>query len=360
MCKSVDSWVETASAVAQSLRQHWDYAGGQINAIAAPSRLAIQRAPGFYIGGDVGNVHAEAPTAVGLFNLNRVIEIACIIRIDRDDKVFAQDIASFELPCIDSFRHLVRLIQNIIRKFCRQMIFADDREHVDARSGGRPEHFDDFPFRIDVPRFPGFQANHDFVANIRGCPWLLISLRMDIDVVHKPRIIGHDIVKVSRPLQCADDGIVSALQDSNDTSFAPPFDAVIRRIARYARNHAVAMHGCPDILCCDENIRPTGCFWCEKSVADLMNRQFAGYEVRLSRKHISVLADARDLTRALELTQGFPQCNSFTGSQAKFASDIGLVERPVIFSCQQRQNLFSNLTSVYSHLGETIASSLTT
>jgi hypothetical protein len=98
----------------------------------------------------------------------------------------------------------------------------------------------------------------------------------------------------------------------------------------------------------------------EKSVADLMNRQFAGYEVGLSRKNISVLADARDLALALELTQCFPQCNSFTGSQAKFASDIGLVERPVIFSCQQRQNLFSNLTSVYSHLGETIGSTLTT
>src|SRR5437867_4474764 len=240
------------------------------------------------------------------------------------------------------------------------MIFADDREHVDARCGGRAEHFDDFPFRIDMPRFPGFQANHDFVAGIRGYTKPLILLRAYVDVVHKPRIVGHDVVKVPRPLQRADDRIVSALQNSNDTSFAPPFDAVMRRIARYARNHAVAMHGCPDVLCCDENIRPARCFWYEKSVADLMNRQFAGYEVGLSRKNISVLADARDLAPALELTQGFPQCNSFTGSQAKFASDIGPVQWSVIFSCQQRQNLFSNLTSVYSHLGEIIGSSLST
>ena len=126
MCEPIDSWVETANTVAQSLWQHRNYAIGQINAIAAPARFAVQRCPGFYVGGDIGNVHAEAPTAVGLFNLNRVIEIACIIRIDRDDKVFAQVFASFELPCIDSFRNPLRLIQNILRKFCRQMIFADD------------------------------------------------------------------------------------------------------------------------------------------------------------------------------------------------------------------------------------------
>jgi hypothetical protein len=120
------------------------------------------------------------------------------------------------------------------------------------------------------------------------------------------------------------------------------------------------MHRRSNIFRCDENIRLSGCFRHEKSVARLMNRQFAGYEVRLSRQNVSVPANTRDLAGALELTQGFPQWNSFTGSQAKFASDIGLVGRPVIFSRQERQNLFSNLTSVYSHLGETIASSLTT
>src|SRR4029077_591648 len=117
------------------------------------------------------------------------------------------------------------------------MIFADDRENVDAWCGRRPEHFDDFSFGIDMARLPGIQANHDFVTNIRRFPWLLISLRMYIDIVHKPRIIWHDIVKVPRPLQCADDGIVSALQDSNDTRFAASFDAIMRRrIARYTRN----------------------------------------------------------------------------------------------------------------------------
>src|SRR6266571_7173288 len=98
MCEPIDSWVEAANAVAQSLRQHRDHAIGQINAVAAPARFAIQRAPGFYIGGDIGNMHAEPPTTLGLLNLNRVIEIARVIRIDRDDEFFTQIFASLELP----------------------------------------------------------------------------------------------------------------------------------------------------------------------------------------------------------------------------------------------------------------------
>ena len=90
------------------------------------------------------------------------------------------------------------------------------------------------------------------------------------------------------------------------------------------------MHGGPDIFRCDENIRAARCFWCEKSVADLMNRQFAGYEIGLRRKNISVLADARDLARALELAQCFAQCNSSGAAESDFASDLSLVRRPVI------------------------------
>src|SRR6058998_3822283 len=98
MCEPIDSWIETANAVAQSLWQHWDYAVRQINAVAASPRLAIQRTRGFYVGSDIGNVHTEAPTGAGLFNLNCVIEIPCIIRIDCNDEFFAQIFAALELP----------------------------------------------------------------------------------------------------------------------------------------------------------------------------------------------------------------------------------------------------------------------
>src|SRR5213594_3998826 len=98
MCEPIDAWVETANAVAQSLRQHGDYAVGQINAVAAPARFAIQRAPGLHVGGDIGNMHAEAPTTLVLLDLDCVVEISRVIRIDCDDEFFAQIFASLEFP----------------------------------------------------------------------------------------------------------------------------------------------------------------------------------------------------------------------------------------------------------------------
>ena len=90
--------------------------------------------------------------------------------------------------------------------------------------------------------------------------------------MHKAWIIRHDIVKIPRPLEGADDRIVSSLEDSNHTTFAPSLDAAIRRIARYTHNHAIAMHGSSDVLRCDENVRFARCFRDEKTITDLVNR----------------------------------------------------------------------------------------
>jgi hypothetical protein len=124
--------------------------------------------------------------------------------------------------------------------------------------------------------------------------------------MYEARIVRHNIVKIPGPLQCADDRIVSAFQDSNHTPFAPAFNAVRGRIAQYTRNYAIAMHCCSDILSGDKNVRLARFFRHEKAVPSLMNRQFTGYEVCFSRKNVSVLADARDLACSLELTQCFP------------------------------------------------------
>src|SRR5437762_644456 len=132
MREPIDSGIETANAVAQTLRQHRDHTVWQINAVSAPTRFSIERTAGLYVSGNIGNVHTQLPTVLGLLDMNRVIKIACIIGIDGDDKLFAQIVASIELLRIDFFGNTVRLVQNISRKFCRQMIFADNRQHVDT------------------------------------------------------------------------------------------------------------------------------------------------------------------------------------------------------------------------------------
>src|SRR5438132_11814312 len=94
MCQAIDARIETADAVAQSLRQHGDHAVREVNAVSAPRRFSIQRAVGLYVSGDISNVDAEPPTAPDLLHMNRVVEIARVIGLDGVDDSVAPIFAS--------------------------------------------------------------------------------------------------------------------------------------------------------------------------------------------------------------------------------------------------------------------------
>ena len=70
---------------------------------------------------------------VDRLDVDCVVEIARVIGINSDDKFVAQILAPIELAYIDFFGNPIRFVQNVARKFCREMIFPDDRQHVDAR-----------------------------------------------------------------------------------------------------------------------------------------------------------------------------------------------------------------------------------
>jgi hypothetical protein len=65
---------------------------------------------------------------------------------------------------------------------------------------------------------------------------------------------------------------VSALQDSNHSTFTPPLDSSGRRVARYPRYDAVAVHGRADIFRRNENVGFAGFLRREKAIACRMNR----------------------------------------------------------------------------------------
>src|SRR5213075_255932 len=99
-------------------------------------------------------------------------------------------------------------------------------------------------FGINVARFPRLQANYNFITNLRrnfgSCERRIGNLPY-INVMNKARVIRDYVIKVARALESANDRIVSAFQDSNHAPLAPSFDAAIRFIPRYARNHTVTM-----------------------------------------------------------------------------------------------------------------------
>jgi hypothetical protein len=91
------------------------------------------------------------------------------------------------------------------------------------------------------------------------------------------------------------------------------------------------MHRCADVFRRNENVGLARLFQSEKTVARWMKRQLPGYQVGLSREDVSILPDARDRSRTLEFTQRFAHGISLRAGRAKFSSDIGSVQRPVIF-----------------------------
>src|SRR4029453_6611233 len=156
-CEPIDARIETADAVAQSLRQHRDHTVWKVDAVSAPTRFSIQRAARLHVGSDISNVYTEAPTAPDPLNMNCIVEIARVIGIDGEDEFSAQIFGSLQFSSINCLGNSLCLVRNIPGKFRWQMIFPDDRQHVDARSRSRAEHFDVFTFGITVTALPDFK-----------------------------------------------------------------------------------------------------------------------------------------------------------------------------------------------------------
>ena len=92
---AVDAGLQRAQLVRQRLGQHRHDAVGKIDRIAAPLRLAVERAAGPHIPGDVGDRDDEMPAAavlrVGIrLGPHRVVEIAGVAAVDRDQREIAQ------------------------------------------------------------------------------------------------------------------------------------------------------------------------------------------------------------------------------------------------------------------------------
>ena len=62
----------------------------------------------------------------------------------------------------------LRFLQDALGKFRRKMVLPDDRKHVHAGRGARPEDLDDLAFGIDVARFPRLEPDDDLVAALRS------------------------------------------------------------------------------------------------------------------------------------------------------------------------------------------------
>src|SRR5713101_3211144 len=319
MGESIDIGIQTANAVAQSLRQHRDHAIRQINAVTAPPRFTIKRAVRSYVSGNIGDVHAEPPTfVVDLFNIDGIVKIARVIRIDCDNEFVAQIVATIDHPLLDRLRNPIRFIDDAFWKRRRQIVFPDDRQHVDAGRSCGSKHLDDLAFWIYMSRFPRLETNNDFIATRRRFRQFLARWNLNVNIVDESRVVRHHVIKITRMLERSDDGVARTLENANHAPFASrlkclsgsDFGAARRHISTDPRDHAIAGHRGPGIFCRNENVRLSRFFRDKKTVARLMDRQLSGDEVGLGRKDVTIFSNANDLAPVLQLAQSFPDADA--------------------------------------------------
>ena len=167
MGQAVDAWVKTAYAVAQTLGQHRDNAVRQINAITPAPGFPIKSSPRCYVCGNIGDVNSELPPTVYLLNIDRIVKIAGIIRVDGKDELLPQVFAALQHAGFNRLRDPIRFIDHASRKFRWKMVAPNYRKQINAWRLSRAEDLNDFAFGINVAGLPRNESDYDFVSGLR-------------------------------------------------------------------------------------------------------------------------------------------------------------------------------------------------
>ena len=199
--EAVDERLEAADAVAQALREHRDDAVGEVDAVAARERLAVEGAAGADIMGDIGDVDAEPPAAGQALDVDGIVEIPGVVGIDGDDE-FRRAILAARRRRVDRRsrgcgRPRARTASgNSVGRLLRRMIESMSTPGASAR----PEHLDDLALGVGLGRYPFLEADDDFIPDGRR-PRSAVAVRHDVDIVDEARIVGDDVEEAFRGLR---------------------------------------------------------------------------------------------------------------------------------------------------------------
>ena len=135
--------------------------------MARSSRLAVQRRVGPDEVRHVGDVHAQPPVAVvEPLQRDRVVEVAGVDRVDRDDRLAGQVEPAVADRFVELLGLLAGLFEGVVGELVGQVELADDRQRVDARLAPRPEHLGDHAFAVVDVRGEADHLDDDLVVGL--------------------------------------------------------------------------------------------------------------------------------------------------------------------------------------------------
>jgi hypothetical protein len=153
--------LQAGQAVGDQLRQHGNHAVRQVDAGRPLASLDVQQRTRRDEMRHVGDMDSQSPVAVfEAFQRDRVVEIAGILRIDRDDRLASQ-IQSLADRLVERRRLSPRVVHDVQRKMLGQIELADDRARIDARRAAGAQHLDDHALAgMEVRRKPQHLDHH--------------------------------------------------------------------------------------------------------------------------------------------------------------------------------------------------------
>ena len=123
-----------------------------------------------------------------------VVKIFCVVGINRYDIVRAAIHPGEKIAQVNRGTNGVRFIKNGLGEMQRQIVLAQNGQHVHAFRVRRAKHFHDFAFGTGVARFPFAQLDHDLVADPRRPTH--IARRRHINIMRHARVVGDDIERI--------------------------------------------------------------------------------------------------------------------------------------------------------------------
>src|SRR5215469_3432053 len=198
-CETVLVRSQAANSIRQSFRQHRQYSIRKINTITSSERFTVKGYTWFHIMRDISNMNSDSPSTVAAHHMDSVVKVARIVRIDREYRCGSQVLAPSQFFARYFERNRFRFFQYRVRKHHRKIIFSNNRQDIDPRLSSRAENLNNLAFGINVAVFPGFQPDNHFVVDLRRSRELT-GLNGHINIVNQSRFIGHDVIKVLRPL----------------------------------------------------------------------------------------------------------------------------------------------------------------
>src|ERR1700687_3011301 len=267
--------LERTHAIRKGLRQHRNGAIGEVNGGSAETSLPVESALRSNVVRYIGDVDLQMPAAIRAFDVDGVVEIACGLSIDGDDRQVAEIFAACALDLIDGLRATLCFIQNFGGERMREMMLADDDLGINAELAGTPEnladagggrcasvritqqlHVHDGSVQFIQPRdAPRSDAGFIRAAEAQLLPQpggQFVAAR-NLHLVLDSNIVRQDHILLSAVAKKTDDSRMRAAQDSNDAAFGTLRAGNAAQTLNLCQN-VVAVHGVLNAVARNENI----------------------------------------------------------------------------------------------------------